>query len=191
MKEKTWNGWESFILTFIKLGKPNDGTVNLFRGQPCAKPLIPKIARSFSNQNTEAIEKKMLNELRLRGSRFLPKESINDLDLLTIAQHHGMATRLLDWSTNPLAALWFACKDRDECSGHFYFYRAYSNNFFDPSKDVDIFNLPYTKILRPKYNNARILAQNGWFSLHGVNQSFKDGKFEGKFIGLDEDPMHF
>ncbi|WP_090388964.1 FRG domain-containing protein [Niabella drilacis] len=69
------------------------------------RPLIPKIARSFPDRNTETIEKKMLNELRLRWSRFLPKETITDLDLLTIAQHHGMAIRLLDSSTNALVAL--------------------------------------------------------------------------------------
>lgn len=36
---------------------------------------------------------------------------------LEYAQHYGVPTRLLDWSKNPLAALYFCCKDRGERDG--------------------------------------------------------------------------
>jgi hypothetical protein len=64
------------------------------------------------------LEREMISNFRVAGAAFLSKYS--PTEMYFSAQHFGMPTRLLDWSTNPLAALFFACDGADGKDGYVY-----------------------------------------------------------------------
>lgn len=139
--------------------------LSLFRGQGVRRNLLPRIARRDPAFNSTEIEKRMLSDLRRFGANFLNNSHKDDWELLVVAQHYGLTTRLLDWTSNPLAALWFACAAEEDQAGYVYALEASSLLIPSHSKKGP-FDQSKTRVFQPRWNNARINAQHGWFTAH-------------------------
>lgn len=89
----------------------------------------------------------------------------HDLECLAIAQHHGLATRLLDWSNNPLVAAYFACKDEPCKDGAIYVF--FPSNLIE-AESFNIYGQVDTTIKHyiPRSIASRIINQSGRFTYH-------------------------
>ena len=101
-----------------------------FRGQAnAAWALVPGVLRPLATVGAElrdvlSLEVRINREFRRRAHQFLPRGPWeSEVDLYVRAQHAGLPTRLLDWSENALAALFFAIEDLPATDGAFFVLR--------------------------------------------------------------------
>lgn len=134
--------------------------------------LLPSVGRLYGGKNFEDLsrlyqfEKSALTEFITRA--FSKYRERNSLVNLAIARHHGLRTRLLDWTLSPLVALFFAVEDENdfEYDGAFFTYEqgdVWNSINFHPL-DVEKYEEEYYFIQSPDLT-PRISAQLGVFQL--------------------------
>jgi hypothetical protein len=135
LKEVEIRGWSDLV---YELSRFQNG-LWIFRGVGNEKfELKPKIGRketvSFMQDKQDKIkfpelEQRIFKQFRARAIPYV-NGNPTDWEWLVIAQHHGLPTRLLDWTRNPFAAAFFALADSE-------------NNDYevvDPLHDSDLFD---------------------------------------------------
>jgi hypothetical protein len=144
-----------------------DGTW-LFRGHGDASwELIPAIARQPSVSAYRLADEKILFEEFVReAEHYVDAEACSELEWLALAHHHGLPTRLLAWTANPLIAAWFAASEE---------FTAYEGKILAlrvPSirrlKSAPVFGTPEAgAVIVDIYPRAaRTSTQQRYFSLH-------------------------
>jgi FRG domain len=163
---KSWQAFLDFASTKA------DGTW-LFRGHANASwMLIPAIGRLSTQAVYRAADEKILFEdFVLEAQRYLDVTDSTDFEWLAIAKHHGLPTRLLDWSANPLVAALFACEDDGSSSDAEIL--AIRVPFVQRLRTAEVFSpaIESPVIVEVPPRIARLTAQHGCFSLHPEPQS--------------------
>lgn len=110
---------KSILESINKIKCENSLTQIWYRGHSNVKyKLVPSIARKYKYGGkiidgfNPQRESDILHRFRRRAYPYLGRVP-NEWEALFLARHHELPTRILDWTANPLAALYFACSSTE------------------------------------------------------------------------------
>jgi len=116
--EELWSdiGWLSFSVgtnsRFVWRGLPDDS----FLVESSLARALRQVGIAPTEEAIRYNEERMIASARRWGLGHSEFGYASDLHLLAMMQHHGVPTRLVDVTYNPLTALWFACADPSRAS---------------------------------------------------------------------------
>lgn len=135
--------------------------------------LIPKIGRKYGlkpHSTTREEEIEIFNDFKRYAIPYLPsiRQPDNDWEWLALAQHHGLKTRLLDWTENPLVAAYFAInnKNNNKNSAIYVCPKSLHKTLNSEILNISPFNISEVYIYYPKHISPRIAAQSALFTVH-------------------------
>lgn len=155
------------IAAFHQLIRDHWNGIYVYRGEESDKyKLLPKFGRDQekSVENDSEIERALLNDFKRTAIPHLTYNPTNNWDWLAIAQHHGLHTRLLDWTLNPLAAAFFAVHKNSPGDSILYIFD--SRDLLDVDEVVPPFDIKEVRLFYPRHVTRRISAQSGLFTIH-------------------------
>ncbi len=141
----------------------------------------PSIGRGYwflgrFHQFSERDERQLLSRFRRRADEFLGRVP-TVWESIIIARHHGLPVRLLDWTANPLVALYFAAhfKQEEERKADADIKLWAISRYPDEedclnerilNEEIAPLGVPGIKVVYPFSADPRITRQSGCFTIH-------------------------
>ena len=170
---------------FVKYIADFPQEITIYRGVTHADyDLRPKVGRLrfIMRKKDELIdvERRILRRFEERAIPYLDIRPEDEWELMVIAQHHGLPTRLLDWSRNPLVAAYFAVEreilehELKKHSGDSAIYAFKGRTVISKGNISEIntkyekgpFRIKKTEKFVPAHWDRRIAVQSGVFTIH-------------------------
>jgi hypothetical protein len=145
----------------------------IFRGEPTVgNQLRPKAGRAGDYKDSarkyaydQTHEVAALELFKRQARPYLSHNPATDVEWLAVAQHHGMSTRLLDWTESILVAAFFAVNHAGTL-GDAVIYGLRDLPYTDKQEQESPFAVSRVSVYRPPHIAARIPAQRSVFTIH-------------------------
>ncbi|MCL2916755.1 FRG domain-containing protein [Shewanella litorisediminis] len=152
------NSFSDFHEAFSAYRKDNRW---MFRGQANSDwAVIPKAGRAPYSERSDL---DYFASWKRKASEYIQIKPENEWEWMAIAQHHGLPTRLLDWTYNPLVAAFFASLSEPEKDAAIYCLLPNLNIVPENAKPGNHKNIAKYK---PTMVASRIGRQSGLFTAH-------------------------
>lgn len=142
-----------------------------FRGQEADYPLVPSLFRDGhacigKGASWRSYEQTIIRIFQREAVPALQREPGSLTDWIVLAQHHGVPTRVLDWSLSALQALYFAVESLSDADGVVWSYSASQFRFLPFETYDELYDMEEVWFFMPRHEDQRMTAQSGCLTFH-------------------------